>query len=331
MSDQILSQEEIDALLTSMDKGEVDLKSAKKEVSDDVKAYDLTSQGKMLHRHFYALEEVYDKFVNLLRKSVSSLLQKAIDVEVVSTEMVKFGEFRQAFSNPTSFNVFSMDPLIGSGLMAIEPNLVFSFIDCMFGGSGKPLRKVREFTPIEQRMINKLAVEVLKNLEKAWAFVYPINISLKKTETKPEFVHLFAPNDLMIVVDISFKGDEFAGNIHLCVSYLTLEPIRDELSSKYMIDSDMEHSWKSQILQLLSETRVKVTAELGRTAGSTVGDLLNLQTGDVIKLKTGPHDPVIISVEKIPKYQGFSGVVKGNQAVQITSLLRRNGGAKNNG
>ena len=184
MTEQILSQEEIDALLSAMDEGDIDLQVEEKEEEVSIEPYDLTSQSVMLRDQFYALEEVYDKFSNLLHSSLSSTLQRSIEVDFVSTEMVKFGEFIQAFSNPTGLVIFSMEPLIGSALLAIDPDLMFSLIDCMFGGPGKTLPHVREFTLIEQRMMRKFGMEVLENFEKAWSLVYSIKVSLKKNRNK---------------------------------------------------------------------------------------------------------------------------------------------------
>jgi len=318
MSDQILSQEEIDALLTSVDKGEVDLEVDKKE---EAGSYDLTSQSIMLRDQFYALEEVYDKFADLLHNLLSSSLRKSVEVKLVSTEMVKFREFLEGFSNPTSFNIFNMEPLIGSSLLAIEPELVFFLIDCMFGGNGKPIARVREFTLIEQRMMRKFAVEVLDSLEKALDVVYSVKISLRKIETKPEFVHMVGPNDLVIGVVFSVKADEFSGDIHLCIPYLMLEPIKDKLSSRYLRENEIEHVFGAQIQNLLKDTNIAVVAELGRTS-YTIRDILNLRAGEIFKLNTGPQDLITINVEHVPKYQGVPGVVKGNRAVQVTRLFR---------
>ncbi|MBT9437673.1 MAG: flagellar motor switch protein FliM [Desulfobacterales bacterium] len=318
MSDQILSQEEIDALLTSVDKGEVDLEVDKKE---EAGSYDLTSQSIMLRDQFYALEEVYDKFADLLHNLLSSSLRKSVEVKLVSTEMVKFREFLEGFSNPTSFNIFNMEPLIGSSLLAIEPELVFFLIDCMFGGNGKPIARVREFTLIEQRMMRKFAVEVLDSLEKALDVVYSVKISLRKIETKPEFVHMVGPNDLVIGVVFSVKADEFSGDIHLCIPYLMLEPIKDKLSSRYLRENEIEHVFGAQIQNLLKDTNIAVVAELGRTS-YTIRDILNLRAGEIFKLNTGPQDLITINIEHVPKYQGVPGVVKGNRAVQVTRLFR---------
>ena len=326
MSDQILSQEEIDALLSAMDKGEVDLEEDVKQEAE-VLAYNLTSQNIMLRDQFHALEEVYDRLARLLGTSFSALLQRSIEVEFVSTEMVKYTECINAFSNPTSFSIFTMDPLIGSAMLAIEPRLVYSLIDCMFGGDGKPTERMREFTLIEQRMMRRFAKEVLASLQKAWKIVDPITATLKKTEIKPDFVHLASPNDLMVVIIFGVKGQEFSSNLHICIPYLMLEPIKDKLSSKYLREKDMEHNWSEQLEMLLQDTPVTLTAELGITTRS-VRDLLDLQVDDIVQLNTGPEDLVTLAVDHIPKFFGFPGIIKGNRAVEIAALQQNNGGEK---
>ncbi len=323
MPDQILSQEEIDALLSAMDRGDVDLEQSKRD--SEPTPYSLTSQNIMLRDQFSALEEVYDKFAALLNASLSSMLQRNVEVEFVSSEMVKYQECISAFTAPTSFVTFTMEPLIGSALLVIEPGLVFSLIDCMFGGRGKPISRIREFTLIEQRMILKLAAEILGQLQKAWQVVQAVNIQIKKTETKPEYVHLVSPNDMMVVIVFAVKGREFSGNLHFSISYLMLETIKDKLSSKYLREKDIENTWSRQLRLLLQDTPVNLVAELGRTR-RTIGDILNLKVGDVLQLPTGPEDQIVIAVGDIPKYEAYPGVLKGNRAFEISSLIRRNGG-----
>ena len=264
MADQILSQEEIDALLTAMDSGEIDVAEEKQDVAVEVRPYDLTTQNIMQRGQFDALEEVYDKFVNLFQGSLSSLFQRTISVKVISRETVKFGEFIKAFSNPTGFVIFGMDPLIGSALLAFEPNLVFSLIDCMFGGEGKPMEKIREFTMIERRMLQRMAMAVLKDLEVAWEAAYRIRLALRKIETKPEFVYLVNPSDQLIIVVFAISTESFSGNIHLCLPYLMLEPIKDQLSSSYLREKDRASSFGDKIRKLLGRTEVNLVAELGK-------------------------------------------------------------------
>jgi len=256
---------------------------------------------------------------------MSSALQRSIAIEFVSSEMVKYQEFIGAFSNPTSFNLFSMEPLIGNSLLAVEPNLVFSLIDCMFGGNGKPSAHVREFTQIEQRMIKKVAHDILTKLEVAWSSIYSIKIRLKKIESKPEFVKLVPLNDTTLVVVFAVKNAEFSGNFHLAIPYLMLEPIKEQLSPKYLREKDTAHTWGPQLKELLKNTYITVIAELGRTK-HTVRDLLKLQVDDVIKLKSGPEDLISIRVDQVPKFKGYPGIIKGNRAVEIEKLLNNDGG-----
>ncbi len=324
MPDQILTQEEIDALLSAMDSGEVDLEDEAKSESEVV-AYNLTSQNIMLRDQFYALEEVYDKFATMFEASLSALLQRSMEVEFVSTEMVKYQECISAFSSPTSFTLFTMEPLIGSAMLAIEPRLVYSLIDCMFGGDGRPTERMREFTLIEQRMIRKFALEVLANLQQAWKTIDPINIAIKRDEIKPDFVHLASPNDLIVVIVFAVKGSGFSGNLHLCIPYLMLEPIKDKLSAKYLSGKNQEHTWIEQLEMLLQDTPVTIIAELGITTRS-IKDLLDMQVDDVLQLNTGPEDLITLTVDHVPKYLGLPGIIKGNRAVEISTLLQKNGG-----
>ncbi len=323
MPDQILTQEEINALLSAMGRGDVDLEQS--QGAAEAVYYNLTSQKVMLRDQFSALTEVYDKVAVLLNSSFSSMLQRSIEVAFVSSEMVRYQEWIGALSSPTSFVVFGMEPLIGSALLAIEPGLVFSLIDCMFGGQGKPVSRIREFTQLEQRMITRLAAEVLAQLQKAWQIVQPVKIAIRKTETKPDYVHLLSPQDQMLVIGFSVKGKEFSGSLRFCISYLMLEPIKEKLSSKYLREKDIEHTWRRPLQQLLMEIPITLIAELGRTR-RTIGEILNLQVDDVIPLPTGPDDQILVAVDHVPKLLAYPGVIKGSRAIEIAAPLNRNGG-----
>lgn len=326
MSNQILTQEEIDALLSAMERGDVDLKPEPKK-DHEAAPYNLTSQNIMVRDQFSALEEVYDKFARMVRDTLSSTLQRSIGIDFVSSELVKYQDFIMAFSSPTSFNAFGMEPLIGNALLCIESSLVFSLIDCLFGGDGKSSAKVREFTQIEQRMIKKVALDILARFEKSWSTVYPIRTVIKKTETKPEFVQLVPPNDTMMVVVFAIKSQEFSGNFHMAIPYLMLEPIKEKLSPKYLRDKDRGNTWGPQLKELLKDTYVTIIAELGRTR-QTVRELLSLRENDVIKLKVGPEDLISITVDQVPKYRGYPGIIKGSRAVEVVKLINSNGGKK---
>lgn len=315
MADQILSKEEIDALLSAMDKGEVDLEPESGN-QGEVERYNLASRIPMLGSRFSGLEPVCDKFATLVGQYLTATFQRPIEVSFASTDMIRFGEFITTFSNPTSLNTFTMEPLIGASLMAIEPALVFALIDCMFGGPGRPLKDIREFTLIEQRMMKQFVEKLLRRFEDAWKEIHPVSIRLQKTETKPEYAHPVGPNELMIVVMFTLKGPEFSGNLHVGLPSLMLEPIKDKLCVKDDVDKEPPRSWSKPIRTLLLDTRVNVAAELGKTV-LTIRDILSLKVDDVVRLDTGPEDPIVVTVDDVPKFQGYPGVVKGNRAVEI--------------
>jgi len=138
-------------------------------------------------------------------------------------------------------------------------------------------------------------------------------------------IYLVAPGDLVIIVLFSIHGQEFSGNIHMCISYLMLEPIKDKLSSRYLRERDRESTWSTEINSLLSNARVNISGELGRSTQS-IQDILFLQIDDIVYLNSGPQDPVIINIEDVPKYLGSPGVSRGNASVKINDCIRKSGG-----
>ena len=173
---------------------------------------------------------------------------------------------------------------------------------------------------IEQRVMRKFAGEVIKDLEKAWEFVQALRVTLGKSETKQQFVRLVAPNDLVIVVVCSISLDEFSGQLWLCIPYLLLDPVKEKLSYRNLRDAELENVWNTQLQTLLNETEVILSVELGKSS-HRVGDILNLEKGDIIKLDTGPQSLIPVMIQRIPKMLGVPGVVAGNRAVQITELI----------
>jgi flagellar motor switch protein FliM len=329
MNDQILSQEEIDALMAAMKEGEFAFEK-KDEPQAEAVLYDLTSQSRIISEQYHALAEVHDKLSHMLHAEITGFLQRSVEVRFVSTEMIKFEEFITAFSAPTSFHVFTMDPLVGPCVLAFEAGLVFPLIDCMFGGNGRAYNVSRGFTVIEQRMMRKFTGEVLRCLEKAWQLLHPIRAEVIREETKPEFMHILNPKELMISTVFSLKGDEFEGYVYICKSCLMLETIKDKLSSRYLREKGSEQKWNAVLRQLLRHSDVDVSVEVGHTVCS-VGDLLKLRPNDLLQLGTGPEDPVAISVEGIRKYMGEPGVVKGSRAVKVVDDVKNNGGMPGNG
>lgn len=320
MSNEILSQEEIDALLGAMDKGEVDLETGS-ATTVETEAYDITSQEVHMRDDFDALAEVYEKFIRRVRSTLEARLQTGVAIQLASTNIVKYGDFIGTHTHPTGFGIFSMAPLIGKGLMVFEPRLFFILMDCLAGGNGKPPKKIRDFTPIESGIMRRLFGEVLRDLEKAWEVVYAVKIVLTKDETNPEFLHVADPADLMLVNQYDIKVNSSSSQMHICFPYLMLDAIKHELSSSYMQSKNTEQVYTDKLKQTLSLTPITVIAELGKSL-HTVRDILQLKQDDVITLDKGPQDHVTVSVESVPKFQGMAGIAKGNRAVHIFDMTQ---------
>ena len=322
MSDKILSQEEIEALYSAMSDGQIDTDPENsRKAETEAKPYVLYSQQSKMEGHFEVLEEVYDKYSLLLRDTLSTKLRSANDTDFISTEIVKFREFLKRFSRPTSFNVFNMEPFQGSALLVITGSLFFSLIDSMFGGSGKPLAQMREFTQIEKRVMQRLVVDMLKNLEKAWEVVHSIRTVYRKTESNPDYIRMIAPDDLVVVAGFIVRRNSYEGHLYVCIPYLMIEPIKEKLTYGNISAAASGNAPDPRMKAVLKSTFLNISAELGK-ATCTVRNLLQLKVGDTIKLNTSPNVPIPVKVENSMKYKGYPGVFYGNQAVRIAEIQR---------
>ena len=328
MAEKILSQEEIDSLLSAMNAGEVDLE---KTVPDgNIKPYDITARSLSKSNQFDVLEEVFDKFSSRLQKSMLTLLQRDIELQVGSHKKITYSEFIGSYTNPAVFHVFQMDPMVGSAMLTVDADLVFAMIDAMFGGKGNPLDTARKFTPLEQRILNRVVSNMMEDLREAWKICCEVTISLTKTETKPDYLHLANAGDLLLVTVISFGFGDFTGNAYLCFPHLMLESIKEKLSSSYQHTRMLGLDFTQQLRLLLQDTPVSLVAELGRVMYS-VRDILSLQKEDVLHLNTGPEDLINIRVGGLIKYLGVPGVIRGNRAAQVKAVLTRKGGGSEHG
>ncbi len=318
MSDAILSQEEIDALLSSMDKGEVDLDAAPQVESE---AYDITSPHVDQKEDFDALGEVYEKFTRRFKNTLETHLQTGITIQLAHKSIVRYSDIIQAHPHPSGFGIFSMEPLVGKGLIIADPKLFFVLIDCMAGGTGRPPKSIRDFTPIEMGIMRRVFTHILKDLETAWQVVYATRISLEKVESNPEYLHIADNADLMQVKQYDITVNKSTASLYLCFPYLMLDAIRHELSSSFLQSKNTKQVYADQLKQVLHMTPVTVTAELGKSL-QTVRDILHLKQDDIITLDQGPQDQVIISVESVPKFQGIAGVTKGNRAIHIFGMVQ---------
>jgi len=319
---QILSQEEVDALLKGVADGEVETETAVEDTSG-VRPYDLTSHERVVRGRMPTLEIIHERFARIFRVSLSSAMRKAVDVHVTSTDMMKFGEFMKTLPVPTSINIFRMEPLRGFALLILEARLVFALVDHFFGGYGQTHMKVegREFTAIEQRIIQRVVGMALAELEKAWKPVHDVRVVFTRSEVNPQFAGIVVPTEIVIVVTFEIELESSMGHMTLCLPYSKVETIREKLVAGIQSDQlEVDTRWVKRLRERLVEARVEVVSRLG-TGQIPVKALMSLKPGDVLVLQQNADDPLEIHVEGVLKFRGRPGISGGNYALQIQELV----------
>lgn len=322
---QILSQEEVDALLRGVSDGEIETEA--EDLGDDggVVAYDLTSQERIIRGRMPTLDIINQRFSRLFRNSLSSALRKVLDVSAVSTDTVKFGEFIKSLPVPASLHIFRMSPLRGFALLVAESKMVFALVDSFFGGSGEAKMKIegRDFTTIEQRIIKNVIIMALADLQKAWAPVHPVDMVFVRSEVNPQFAAIVPPTDVVVVILYEVEMDQFSGTLTVCLPYSTIEPIIGKLKAGFQSDQlEVDLAWVRRLRERLAMAEVECRVKLGE-ATVTSRDFINIKAGDVLTLGTDVSDELMVSVGGVPKYMGVPGVVRGNKAIKITRVLQR--------
>ncbi len=325
----ILSQEEVDALLRGISGGDIETEVVEKTVTDGVSSYDLTSQDRIIRGRMPTLEMVNEKFSRIFRGTMSSTLRRVVSVSSMSIDMLKFGEFMKTLPVPTSMHLFKMEPLRGSSLIVFESKIIFTLVDLLFGGSGTSPYKVegREFTPIENNLIKKIVLSALTDLESAWKGLLEIKVTYLRSEINPQFAQIVPPTDVVIVINYELELESTTGVMSMCIPYSSLEPIREKLQAGYQSENmEVDKIWAGRFKDYLMMADLDIAVELGKTKINGK-DLLNLQKGDVIRLNQFASDPLTAFVEGVAKYRVEPGYHKGNMAGRITGLIAKEGTA----
>lgn len=322
---QILSQEEVDALLRGIAGGDIETEIDDIHEPSDVTLYDLTSQDRIIRGRMPTLEMTNEKFARMFRTTLSSLMRKVISVNAVSTNMLKFGEFLKTLPVPTSLHLFRMEPLRGNAIFVMESKIIFTLVDILFGGTGREFFKVegREFTAIENSLIKKVVLNALVDLEKAWKPLIDIKVLYQRSEINPQFAQIVPLTDVVIVVNFEVEVEYNTGIMSLCIPYAGLEPIRDKLQAGFQSEHlEVDKVWAERFKENLTLSRINLSVELGKTNVKS-REVAELKKGDVILLDRYVSDPLFLLVEGVPKFLCVPGVSKGNQAVQISHVIQR--------
>lgn len=320
MNQQILSQDEVDALLQGIT-GESQKLEEEEVPAGGIRDYDIASQERIVRGRMPTMEIINERFARNIRIGLFNLIRKSPEVSVGAIKVQKYSAFLREIVVPTNFNIVSVKPLRGSGLVVCDPTLVFAVIDSLFGGNGKFHTRIegRDFSPTEQRIINRLVDVIREEYKKAWQGIYPLELEYQRSEMQPQFANVATPSEIVVTTSFTLEVGDTTGTVHFCIPYATLEPIRDILYSTVQGDSaEPDRRWVKLLTHQIQAAEVELVAELG-TAPATVEQLLSLKPGDFLELDLAPA--IEAKVDGVPVFECQYGTSNGKYAIRIEKLL----------
>jgi flagellar motor switch protein FliM len=321
---EVLSQSEIDALLSALSSGSVDLEAISESAREDkIKLYDFRRPDKFSKDQLRAIQMIHESFARQVTTALSTMVRAMVSAEVVSVDQLAYDEFVRSLVQPTTIAILEMYPLTGNAVMELNPHLVFSIIDRMLGGKGEPLRKARELTDIERTVVERVLLRMLELLEESWSTVVDVRFRFDSMESNPFFVQICPGTDMVLLVTLKVQVGETEGMINLCVPYIVMEPMVDKLSSQHWFAStgrkDIQ-GVREALKNRLNAVVVPVALELGHSILS-LQDVMQLQEGDVIRLDGTRGDPLGLRVGNRVKFYASPGTVDGAYAAKVTEVL----------
>lgn len=323
MSESFLSQEEVDALLEGVT-GESQKTVEEAAEHGEVRAYNISSQERIVRGRMPTMEIVNERFARNLRVGLFNFIRRSPEISVGPVAVQRYSAFLRELAVPTNFNIVAIRPLRGSGLIVCEPTLVFGVIDTLYGGIGKFQTRIegRDFSATEQRVINRLVDVITDEYKKAWKGIYPIELDYQRSEMQPQFANVATPSEIVISTSFQLEIGDISGAIHFCFPYSTLEPIRDVLYSSTQGDSiEVDRRWINLLKHEIQAAEITLVAELAR-ADATVAQLLAMKKGDFIELEKPPK--IEASVDGVPLFECYYGTHNSKYAIRIDKALRGN-------
>jgi len=320
MNQQILSQDEVDALLQGIT-GESQKLDEEEVQSGEIRNYDLSSQERIVRGRMPTMEIINERFARNVRIGLFNFIRKSPEISIGGIKVQKYSAFLREIVVPTNFNIVSVRPLRGNGLIVCDPTLVFAVIDALFGGGGKFHTRIegRDFSPTEQRIITRLVEVVTTEYKKAWHGIYPLELEYQRSEMQPQFANIATPSEIVVATSFTLEVGDTTGTIHFCIPYSTLEPIRDVLYSTIQGDSnEPDRRWVNLMKQQIQAAEVELVAELAQ-APATVEQLLSFKPGDFIELDLVAG--IQAKVSGVPIFDCHYGTSNGKYALKIDQLL----------
>jgi flagellar motor switch protein FliM len=321
MSDNFLSQNDVDSLFGNQT-GEVEtVKPIDTGPRDGVRPYDLSSKERIVRGRMPTLEMMHEKFSTQLRIGLAAYLHKSIEVSVGEVKFIKYSEFLRNLVVPTSLNLVQISPFSGTAMIVVEPTLMFHFVDHLFGGNGRIHTRVegREFTETERRIIHRVLGIIYDHYEKAWEPIHPIKFDFIRSEMNTKFANITSPNEIVIATEFAIDMGTGSGRIHMCIPYSMIEPVRELLAASMQGEPPKaDKQWTKTLTHQVHATEVDVRAQLG-TAKLTLKQIMNLEVGDVIPMSVLPT--LVASADGVPIWSCSYGTSQGKYAIKVEQVL----------
>ncbi|MDK9694539.1 MAG: flagellar motor switch protein FliM [Sulfurimonas sp.] len=320
----ILSQEEIDALLDVVD-DEADLFESGEESpasQRQVTLYDFKRPNRVSKEQLRAFRGIHDKMARTLASQISSIMRSIVEIQLHSVDQMTYGEFLMSLPNPTSFNVFSMKPLEGSGVIEINPSIAFPMLDRLLGGKGEPFDASREFSDIELSLFETILRVMMSTLKEAWGPVMDIFPNIESKESSPNVVQIVAQNEIVVMVVMEIIIGQSSGMMNICYPVIALEPVLPKLASRDLMlnETSTKKSRNTELHVLLGGAKVSVEAMLG-DAELTLRDVLELKVGDIIRLTSPADDISTVRVDGKDRFRGKIGLRRFRKSVLVTEII----------
>ena len=325
MAEDVLSQSEIDKLLSALSTGDVKAEDMKADESQKkVKTYDFKRPDKFSKDQIRTLYMLHESFARLFNTYLSTHLRTMVNVEVASVEQLTYQEFVQSLSNPSVISILAVPPLKGNIILEVNTEIAFAYIDRVFGGEGKAGIKSRVLTEIEEAVMKRFVNTAMNQLKESWLNVVEFFPNLEATESNPQFTQIVPPSDMVVIITIQMKVGDVEGMMNICIPYLVLEPIMGKLTTTFWVASSVskdENPSQVDVLQKkIERTKVPFVVEMG-TIDITIQEFLTLGFGDVLQLDTKVDDEFKCMVGTRPKYYCRPGTFGKKMAVQITRVM----------
>ncbi|MBE9396392.1 flagellar motor switch protein FliM [Pontibacterium sp. N1Y112] len=318
----LLSQDEIDALLHGVDDGGVETSEESEPESDEeVRPYDLASHDRVVRGRMPTLEMINERFARHTRLSLFNLLRRTADVAVGGIQVMKYGDYVHTLYVPTSMNLVRVSPLRGTALFIMDAKLVFKLVDNFFGGDGRHAKiEGREFTPTETRLVHKVIGQFFHDLKEAWAPVMDVDFEYLGHEVNPAMANVINPGDVIVISSFQVDMDNGSGEFHVAMPYSMLEPIRDKLVAGVQNSEDhSDERWQTAMRRDILMARMNLQITLAEKE-LTLRDVLELEEGDVIPVEIPEN--LRLKVNKVPVFEGKLGVSRGNLAIKLVGQVK---------